>query len=226
MEENNSPGEIESEVSKEKEEQSTVTTNTTIAKPKCIHCDTEMDIYPPYNVNWRSEAWINCPNMKCQRPNKFLFINGGNVTIKNVTKFNSAPTFQSSSNSEDKELGNLMKEVEDSHIHDRNKGAAIVLRVCLEQFVWVRTLKNPEIDANTGIDALNDLDQYLLDNNHKAKEIKESKEAFNFIADLGDTAAHFRLRNHRRVKLATEANLAMAIRKFDRLNEIINGEGS
>lgn len=223
MEENSSGEFVEKKAGNDAEHPETEVNS--LSKLKCIHCQTEIEIQPPYTVGWQSTAWINCPNKKCRRPNKFLFINGGNVSVTNITKFKSAPVFLSASDNDDIELGNLMREVEDSHIHDRNKGAAIVLRVCLEQFIWVRTLHKEPLDANTGIGALTELKQYLLNNNRKENEIRESRDAFNFIADLGDTAAHYRLRNNRRVKLATESNVALAIRKFDKLNEIINGGG-
>ena len=194
-------------------------------KVKCIHCQTEMDIQPPYNVEWSSEAWINCPNKKCRRPNKFLFLKGGNISIKNITKFKSIASFLSSNNRDDAELGNLMKEVEDSHVHDRHRGAAIVIRVCLEQFVWIRTLNNKPEDVTTGTDALDGLKKYLQHNNCDPTQLKDSEDAFEFIADLGDTAAHYALRNPSRTKLPTEANVAMAIRKFDTLREIISNVG-
>ena len=195
------------------------------SKVKCIHCQTDMDILPPYNVEWSSEAWINCPNIKCQRPNKFLFLKGGNISIKNITKFKSTASFLSSNNKDDAELGKLMKEVEDSHVHDRHRGAAIVIRVCLEQFIWIRTLNNKPEGVTTGKEALEDLKKYLQNNNCDATQLKNSEDAFEFIADLGDTAAHYALRNPSRTKLPTEANVAMAIRKFDTLREIISNVG-
>lgn len=189
---------------------------------KCVHCQEDMNITPPYNVNWVSESWIECPNIKCKRPNKFNFLKGGNISLVNITKFATVDNFRKSKGTDGKELVDLMKEVEDSNIHDRYYGAAIVLRVCLEHFVWVRTLMKPVSDVKVNHSVLTELKSCMGSNGFNQKEIEASEKAFNYILDLGDTAAHYELRDIKRKKLPTKASVELGISKFDELSKIIS----
>ena len=53
------------------------------------------------------------------------------------------------------------------------------------------------------------------------KEIDETEEAFQFLLDLGDTAAHYQLRDQGRIKLPTKSHVDLGISKFDKLSKII-----
>lgn len=191
------------------------------SSPKCIHCHKEIKIEPPYNVNWESVAWINCPNIKCKRPNQFRFLKGSNVSIVNITKFKTATLFSDSIDDSDKELVTLLNEVEDSSIHERYRGAAIVLRVCLEHLVWVKTLGKEAVDVKINPSVLRNLEDHMSAKGFKNKEIDDAKNAFEFLADLGDTAAHYQLRDPSRIKLPTKANVDLGMWKFDQLSNII-----
>ena len=161
------------------------------------------------------------PNQACRRPNKFLFLNGGNVSVVNITKSKSVVKLKSTGVDDDQEIGEMLVEVEDSNIHDRHRGAAIVLRVCLEKLIWIRTLGRQSSDATVNLTVLQDLKNYLTSNSSSQQTLTDAERAFNFILDLGDTAAHYKLRDPSRVILPTTASVDMAIGHFDRLSEIV-----
>lgn len=165
--------------------------------------------------------WIQCSNQRCKRPIKVLFLNGKNFTVQAITKSKVRVKLSSSSDSKDKELGGLIQEVEDSNIHDRHRGAAIVLRVCLEHLTCVRTLNlNPSkvsVDSTT----LRKLKKHLENEGKSPTEISEFQKAYEYIWDLGDTAAHYALVNPKRVKPATRASIDEAILHFDKMSKIV-----
>lgn len=187
----------------------------------CIHCKSTISIQPPYSVNRETHAWIECPESKCARPNKFQFLNGTEVTVHSITKSKTRQRLAMSTDGEDKELGKLLQEVEDTTVLDRYRGAAIVLRVCLEQVVCVKLLGDPANEASVNKHVLCKLKGKLKRLNKDKGSIRDSEEAFNYLLDLGDTSAHLELRDKTRVKLPTKASVDMGIREIDRLIEVV-----
>lgn len=114
-----------------------------------------------------------------------------------------------------------MNEVEDSNIHDRYRGAAIVLRVCLEHLVWIRTLKKEAANVKVDKAVLTELTNHMRSHKFEDKEINDASSAFKFLLDLGDTAAHYELRDQSRKKPPTKANVDYGILKFDKLSNIV-----
>lgn len=143
----------------------------------------------------------------------------------NITKSKSVLKLKSTGVDEDREIGEMLVEAEDSNIHDRHKGAAIVLRVCLEKLIWIRTLGRSSSDATVNPSVLQDLKIYLSSNVSDQQSLIDAEIAFNFILNLGDTAAHYELRDPSRVILPTSASVNKAIVHFDRLSEIVYGWG-
>ena len=143
------------------------------------------------------------------------------VLDRTIKKSQARLTLNSSPSKVDNELGGLIQEVEDSNVHDRHRGAAIVLRVCLEHLTCIRTLRMAPSEVKVNLAICSDLINHLGNIGKTTELIIDCEKAYNEIMNLGDTAAHYELRDPTRRILATRATIDHAIGQLDILSRIV-----